>query len=93
MRFKICISWFVIIIVFFTFRILKEISDKLRARTPVSEPVFNFLMSYKSAWTRRGYLCNIVKNLLCKKVQEQLGGELQYMIVGRCFAWIELDSA
>lgn len=39
-------------------------------------------MDYKSSWTKRGYECNIVRKLLCKKVQEQLGGHLKYMIVG-----------
>lgn len=63
-------------------RILKEVHEKLRARTPVSESVFKFLMNYKSRWTRRGYQCDIVRKLLCSKVREQLGGHLQYMIVG-----------
>lgn len=63
-------------------RILKEVNEKLRARTPVSQPVFKFLMAYKSRWTRLGYSCDIVRRLLCSKVQEQLGGALEYMIVG-----------
>lgn len=29
-----------------------------------------------------GYKCNIVKNILCSKVRDQLGGNLSYMIVG-----------
>ncbi|KAI2808186.1 Long-chain-fatty-acid--CoA ligase 4 [Blomia tropicalis] len=63
-------------------RILKEVNEKLRARTPISQPIFKYLMEYKSRWTRRGYKCNIVRRLLCSKVQEQLGGNLSYMVVG-----------
>lgn len=63
-------------------RIIKETNEKLRARTPVSLPIFNYLIDYKSRWVRRGYQCNIVTKLLCPKVQEQFGGQLKYMICG-----------
>lgn len=63
-------------------RILKEVNEKLRSRTPVSQPIFRFLMDYKAMWTRRGYHCGIVSRLLCTKVREQLGSNLQYVIVG-----------
>ena len=63
-------------------RILKEVNEKLRSRTPVSEPIFKFLIDYKATWTKRGYTCDIVRKLLCKQVRNQLGGNLAYMIVG-----------
>ena len=63
-------------------RILKEVSDKLRSRTPLTEPIFSYLMDYKSTWTRRGFTCPLTRSLLCSKVREQLGGGLQYMICG-----------
>jgi len=63
-------------------RILKEVSDKLRSRTPVTEPLFSYLMDYKAAWTRRGFTCPATRSLLCSKVRDQLGGGLQYMICG-----------
>ena len=63
-------------------RILKEVHDKLNARTPVSVDFFTYIMGYKSLWTQRGYDCGIVNKLVCSKVQEQLGGKLKYMIVG-----------
>lgn len=63
-------------------RIIKEVNDKLQSRTPVSSPVFKFLVDYKSYWTRKGYTCNIVTKLICPKVREQLGDNLKYMICG-----------
>nr|XP_046917028.1 LOW QUALITY PROTEIN: long chain acyl-CoA synthetase 9, chloroplastic-like [Dermatophagoides farinae] len=63
-------------------RIIKEVNDKLRSRTPVSQPVFQFLMNYKSMWTRLGYRCDIVSKLLCTKVREQLGSNLHFVICG-----------
>lgn len=63
-------------------RIVKEINNKLRSRTPISLPMFQYLMKYKSFWTKIGFKCNIVNRLLCTKVREQFGGELKYMICG-----------
>ncbi|KAH7638395.1 long chain fatty acid coa ligase-like protein [Dermatophagoides farinae] len=63
-------------------RILKEINEKLKARTPVSQQVFRFLANYKSEWTRHGYKCNIVTKLICPKVREQFGNKLMFMICG-----------
>ncbi|CAG2117963.1 unnamed protein product, partial [Medioppia subpectinata] len=63
-------------------RIIKEVHDKLNARTPVSVDFFTYIMGYKSKWTQKGYDCHIVNNLVCSKVQQQLGGRLQIMICG-----------
>jgi long-chain acyl-CoA synthetase len=63
-------------------RILKEVYDKLNARTPVSGDFFSYIMAYKSKWTQKGYECAIVNKLVCSKVQQQLGGRLKIMIVG-----------
>ncbi|XP_054159257.1 long-chain-fatty-acid--CoA ligase 4-like [Oppia nitens] len=63
-------------------RILKEVHDKLNARTPVSVDFFKYIMSYKAQWVQRGYQCPIVNKLVCNKVQQQLGGRLHIMIVG-----------
>lgn len=63
-------------------RIRNEIYDKLKARTPVSLDIFDYLMSNKIKWTRKGYRTPITNALLCSRVREQLGGRLEYMIVG-----------
>ena len=63
-------------------RILKEVHEKLNARTTVSVDYFNYIMGYKSKWTQKGYDCGIVNKLVVSKVRQQLGGRLRYMIVG-----------
>jgi long-chain acyl-CoA synthetase len=63
-------------------RILKEVHEKLNARTPVSVDFFTYIMGYKSKWTQKGYDCGIVNKLVVSKVRQQLGGRLRYMIVG-----------
>lgn len=63
-------------------RILREINEKLKARTPVSQQVFRFLTNYKAKWTRLGYKCNIVTKLMCPRVREQFGDNLMFMICG-----------
>ncbi|XP_054160073.1 long-chain-fatty-acid--CoA ligase 4-like [Oppia nitens] len=63
-------------------RMRKEIYHKLRARTPVSAPIFTFLMKYKSYWTAKGYDCPIVNSLVCPKVRVQFGDRLEHMVVG-----------
>ena len=63
-------------------RILKEIYEKLNARTPLSAPLFTYLMEYKIRWKSRGYDTPIVNKLFCKKVSEAVGGKVEYIIVG-----------
>ncbi|XP_054158441.1 long-chain-fatty-acid--CoA ligase 4-like [Oppia nitens] len=63
-------------------RIRKEMYAKLASRTPVSTHIFNYLINYKSHWIQKGYNTPIVNTLLCGKVREQLGGRLEYMVVG-----------
>ncbi|CAG2116733.1 unnamed protein product [Medioppia subpectinata] len=63
-------------------RIRKEMYAKLAARTPVSTAIFNYLIDYKSHWIQKGYKTPIVNTLVCGKVRQQLGGKLQYMVVG-----------
>lgn len=63
-------------------RIVKQIYETLKARTPVSTDIFNYLMAYKKYWTAKGYETPITNWLLCEKVREKLGGKLMYMIVG-----------
>ncbi|XP_054162447.1 long-chain-fatty-acid--CoA ligase 4-like [Oppia nitens] len=63
-------------------RIYKEIYDKLNARTPISAPLFTYLMEYKIRWKTRGYDTPIINRLFCKKVSEAVGGQLEYIMVG-----------
>jgi len=63
-------------------RMLKEIYDKLKSRTPITAPLFTYLMDYKIYWTTKGYRTPIIDSIFCKKVKEALGGRLEYVIVG-----------
>ncbi|CAG2172439.1 unnamed protein product [Oppiella nova] len=63
-------------------RMRKEIYHKLRARTPVSAPIFTYLIDYKHHWMTKGYNCPLVNRLLCPKVTQQFGGRLEFMVVG-----------
>lgn len=63
-------------------RVLKEIYEKLNARTPISAPLFTYLMEYKIRWKSRGYDTPIINKLFCKKISEALGGRLEYIMVG-----------
>lgn len=63
-------------------RMRKEIYSKLEARSPISSPLFNYLMDYKIKWTQKGYKTPIVNKLLCKKIREQFGGKLYKLILG-----------
>ena len=58
-------------------RILKEIYRKLNERTPISAPLFTYLMEYKIRWTKRGYDTPIINRLMCKKINDQFGGRLK----------------
>lgn len=63
-------------------RIMKEIYRKLESRTPISAPIFTYLMDYKIRWQQRGYDTPITNRLACKKINDQFGGNLELMIVG-----------
>nr|XP_027203699.1 long-chain-fatty-acid--CoA ligase 4-like [Dermatophagoides pteronyssinus] len=63
-------------------RMRKEIYTKLEARSPISSPLFNYLMDYKIRWTQKGYKTPVVNKLLCKKIREQFGGQLHLLILG-----------
>ncbi|CAG2163185.1 unnamed protein product, partial [Oppiella nova] len=63
-------------------RMLKEIYDKLSQRSPISAPLFTYLMDYKIRWKARGYDTPIINRLLCGRVAEAVGGRLEYILAG-----------
>ena len=63
-------------------RIIKEIYSKLSSRSPILPPLFTYLMDYKIRWTKRGYGTPLINRLVCKRVQEQFGGRLKFIISG-----------
>ncbi|CAG2173145.1 unnamed protein product, partial [Oppiella nova] len=63
-------------------KLLKEVGDKLEARSQILVNLFGYLIDYKTKWTRLGYRCPIVNHVVCSKVREQLGGRLKIVIAG-----------
>jgi long-chain acyl-CoA synthetase len=63
-------------------RIRKTIFDKLEKRGPFAKEIFNYAMAYKTYWGNRGFETPIVNRLFCKAIRAQIGGNLQYMLVG-----------
>ena len=63
-------------------KLLKEVGDKLEARSQILVNLFGYLIDYKTKWTRLGYRCPIVNRVVCHKVREQLGGRLEIVIAG-----------
>lgn len=63
-------------------RIRKTIDAFVEKRGNFAKELFNFIMYYKSFWDRRGYKTPIINKLLCDKIRTQVGGRLQFMLVG-----------
>ncbi|KAI7695621.1 hypothetical protein SSS_04687 [Sarcoptes scabiei] len=63
-------------------RIVKEIYLKLQSRSPILPPLFNYLIDYKIRWTERGFTTPILNRIICRRVQEQFGGNLEFIICG-----------
>jgi long-chain acyl-CoA synthetase len=63
-------------------RIIKEIYLRLSSRSPILPPIFTYLMEYKIRWTKRGFDTPLINRLVCKRVREQFGGNLEFVISG-----------
>ncbi|KAH9407905.1 Long-chain-fatty-acid--CoA ligase 4 [Tyrophagus putrescentiae] len=63
-------------------RILKEIYRKLEARNAFAPLLFTYLMDYKIRWTSRGYDTPIINKVVCQRINDQFGGQLQTIICG-----------
>ncbi|CAG2120034.1 unnamed protein product, partial [Medioppia subpectinata] len=63
-------------------RLLKQIYEKLNARSALSAPLFTYLMDYKIRWTGRGYDTPLINRVICRPIAAALGGRLEYVSVG-----------
>ena len=63
-------------------RIRKTIDAFVKKKGPFAKELFEFIINYKTFWERRGYKTPIINKLLCSRIQSQVGGRLQMMIVG-----------
>lgn len=63
-------------------RIRKTITDRFEGKDPFWKQLFKYACAYKNFWIDHGYDTPLVNRFICKKVQGQLGGNIQYMIIG-----------
>jgi len=63
-------------------RIRKIITEEVDSKHPFLKELFNFLISYKKFWTKRGFKTPIVNAIVCKKIRKLLGGRITHIVTG-----------
>lgn len=63
-------------------RIIKEIYQKLNAKSAIAAPLFTYMMDYKIRWTARGYDTPLINKFLCRRINKQFGGRLKTIVSG-----------
>lgn len=65
-------------------RIRKTLTDRFErpGRAIFWKQLFKYFCAYKNFWIDHGYDTPLVNQFICKKVQGQLGGRVQFMIIG-----------
>jgi len=63
-------------------RIRKSVVEEVDSKHPFLKELFNFLISYKKFWTKRGFRTPIVNAIVCKKIRNLLGGRIQHIVTG-----------
>jgi len=63
-------------------RIRKGIAQKIESKGPFLAGLFNFIVDYKKFWTRKGFTTPIINTLICRKVNQMLGGKVRLIACG-----------
>ena len=63
-------------------RIRKTITDRFEGKDPFWKQLFKYFCAYKNFWIDHGYDTPLVNRFICKKVKGQLGGNIEYMLIG-----------
>lgn len=63
-------------------RIRKSIFEEVDSKHPFLKELFNFLISYKKFWTKRGFKTPIVNSIVCNRIRNLLGGKIQHIVTG-----------
>lgn len=63
-------------------RIRKSLASKLESRSIFWTQLFKYACTYKNFWLGMGYDTPLVNQLVCRKAQAQLGGQVKYMFCG-----------
>jgi len=63
-------------------RIRKGIVQKIETKGPFLAGLFNFIVDYKKFWTRKGFTTPIINFVICRKVNQMLGGRVKLIACG-----------
>lgn len=63
-------------------RIRKGIVQKIESKGPFLTGLFNFIVDYKKFWTRKGFTTPIINFVICRKVNQMLGGRVKLIACG-----------
>lgn len=63
-------------------RIRKGIVQKIESKGPFLAGLFNFIVDYKKFWTRKGFTTPIINFVICRKVNQMLGGRVKMIACG-----------
>lgn len=63
-------------------RIRKGIVQKIESKGPFLAGLFNFIVDYKKFWTRKGFTTPIINFVICRKVNQMLGGRVKLIACG-----------
>lgn len=63
-------------------RIRKGIVQKIESKGPFLAGLFNFIIDYKKFWTRKGFTTPLINFVICRKVNQMLGGRVKLIACG-----------
>lgn len=63
-------------------RIRKGILQKIESKGPFLTGLFNFIVDYKKFWARKGYTTPLINYVICRKVNQMLGGCVKLIACG-----------
>lgn len=63
-------------------RIRKGIVQKIESKGPFLAGLFNFIVDYKKFWTRKGFTTPVINFIICRKVNQMLGGRVKLIACG-----------
>jgi len=63
-------------------RIRKDIEANVVKKGSFAKNLFDYAISYKIYWERKGFRTPIIDHFVCENIRSQIGGELKFMFVG-----------